>query len=239
MRTLLAFLVLSSVVAADDKMTVTASIGNSKDFPVIWLDGPNGNTLEITSYAPTNYITTNGIHPDYANMTFLVWNKAAGNLPEYITPLGIGYGERTYQTGVDPWYEFVISIHGLDWPFSEYSYSRTAPNGTVYFATTPDLAYPHLLEIDSITLDHYGSTWPMSWASGTYVNPRIHYQPTVGEGDLNQDGSVDAIDAAKLFGNWTGDSFPSVPEPVGASWMLLLGATHLVYRHGKSPVNRG
>lgn len=41
---------------------------------------------------------------------------------------------------------------------------------------------------------------------------RRYYTPPI-QGDLNNDGNVDAADAGIMFGNWTGDIPQHVPEP--------------------------
>lgn len=62
------------------------------------------------------------------------------------------------------------------------------------------------------------------------TNPRWETLCTVTmeDGDLNSDCSIDAADAAMMFGNWTGDSAPAVPEPSFSWWLLLavLGKRH-------------
>ena len=54
--------------------------------------------------------------------------------------------------------------------------------------------------------------------------------------DLNADGTIDAGDAGLLFGEWTGDAAPSVPEPASAA--ILLVAFAMLARFRSDPTNR-
>ncbi len=54
--------------------------------------------------------------------------------------------------------------------------------------------------------------------------------------DLNADGTIDAGDAGLLFGQWTGDAAPSVPEPNSAA--ILLVAFAMLARFRPGPTNQ-
>ncbi len=70
------------------------------------------------------------------------------------------------------------------------------------------------------------ATWHRSWTGSPSPLRLATGSPSY---DLNHDGTVDAGDASLLFGDWTGDSIPSVPEPSSLAIvtlaMFLLGPT--------------
>lgn len=228
MRLLLAFY-LSLVSVA----TAATPVGTWQGLPATFfpgtviLYGDNGAKLEITEYMAPTFANTSGFQLYHdANMSFRAYGLP-DTPQQWISPVGIGFGERDYITGVDQYNEYLIEIRGLEFPLSEYSFYKNANVGWPLYKTTPEQAYANIFDITSVVIK-YGSTSGREidlnneWAWGTYTRPTVVYPPTISQGDLDQDGSVDAADAARLFGNWTGDSAPSVPEPTGLLPILLL-----------------
>lgn len=230
MRTLLTVLLLSSTSLA---MEITNGTYHTFIYPSIVFTGDNGNTLEITGFGVSLYDET----------TQSGWSGSP--IGGFGATMAISDGEQSIYTNY-----FYDPDQGLSARFDNESMLPLA-NYTQYYMTTqlghrliaadPNAVYGRALMLGGVTV-----TWrkpefgnDLAWVTGHYSNPRIVGDLSQLKGtDLNGDGSVDAFDASLLFGNWTGDSVPSVPEPSGPC-MLLLGAANLVNRHRKSPVNRG
>lgn len=213
MRTLLTVLLLSSTSLA---MEITNGTYHTFIYPSIVFTNERGITLEVTGFGVPLY--------DETTQTGFSGSAVGG----FGSTMAISDGEQTVYT-----YYYGDVQHGLFprfdneafLPLSTYTqYYMTTQLGHRLIAADPNAVYGRALMIGGVDV-----TWQrpefgddLSWTVGHYTNPRIVGDLSQLKGtDLNGDGSVDALDASLLFGNWTGDSVPSVPEPSSLSLIVL------------------